>query len=166
MAIIDITASGTGNTIVRASAYLDEYFWCRTGSIQKYLDTESTIQIGDESGDTFDELTAIRLENDVVDEIIEYLDMAFYLSTETKVRYLITQASKLTAARIATSRFAGTMTLEIAEFIRRLENQAWAGLMRSFLRGTIRGLTSKSTTYKERLIHYKTREQGVINPDV
>lgn len=159
---MDLSASGIAQTSCSCIGYLLEYFWCRTIDIQKYLDENSTISIGD----TFDTNTAIRIENDTVDEIIEYLDYVVCVTTDSRIRFLKTQAARITAARIATSRFAGTMTLEIAEFIRRLENQAWAALMRAFLRGSIRGLVSKDTTYQERLLHYKIREQGVINPDV
>jgi hypothetical protein len=159
--IISITASWNTLTDATATGYNLEYFWCRTVDIQKYLDRESTIQIGTGTG-YFELADAYRLENDVVADIIEYLSPAFIITTEVRIRYLKTQASKLTAAAIATSRFAGTMSGDIADFVKRLRNEAWSALMRSFISGTITGITPKTLSYKERLILYKNREQAVL----
>jgi hypothetical protein len=161
MGIIAITATWDGLTEATATGYNLEYFWCRTVDIQKYLDSESTIQIGTGEG-YFELVDAYRLENDVISDIIEYLSPAFEITVETRTRYLKMIASKLTASAIATTRFAGTMTGDIAEFVKRLRNEAWSSLQRSFLSGAITGVTAKDLTMKERLILYKNREQAVL----
>ncbi|MHC4395616.1 MAG: hypothetical protein ACYS1A_08165 [Planctomycetota bacterium] len=111
----------------------------------------------------FDEADAIRLENNIVNEIITYLSTVFILplpyATEPT---LITNAAKLTAAEIGFSRMAASIGNEPSEWTNRLKNEGWSSLQKIFINQNLPTGTPKSVPFWQRLIMSKTREKAVV----
>lgn len=150
---------------VQAQAQVSAYTWCTREDIQTYLDEESTITIGSAGSDaTFDEVTAKRLENDVVTEIVTYLSAVFNLSAASESDILVANAAKLTAAQIGMGRQASSIGVEVAHWTIRLENKTWASLQRIFISQSLSGtaITAKNVPLWQRLLMAKTRERSIV----
>lgn len=160
MAQQECTGTVQVTTSLQATATLSAYIWCNTISVQTYLDTESTIALGD----NYDLASAKRLENDVVYEIIEYLSSVYTISISSVANILTAVASKLTAARIAMGRMDASIGMDPANWTIRLSNEAWATLIRIFVNQTLSGsnITTLSVPLWKRLMLAKSRERSVV----
>lgn len=151
-----ITATSSAQAIGSLTAFL----WCTTANIQAYLDTESTIVLGD----NYELSTAKILENDVVQEIVNYLLTVYIITTSTDSAILKVVAAKLTAAQIAMGRMAASMGADLAEFTERLKNEAWSTLQRIFISQSLPAaeVTPKSVAFPLRIYLSKMRERAVV----
>lgn len=161
MAQVECTGTVSAVSTMQAEAIVSAYLWCDTDDIQTYLDTTSTIRLGD----NYDLATAKRLENDKVNTILNYLSTVFTIDVTVVSAELIGIATQLTAVQIVTGRMA-SVGGELAQWVERLNNDAWARLQRIFLSQTLVGtgfLVSNVPLWK-RLILAKTRERAIV-PD-
>lgn len=163
MAIVNIEGTSSIQSDTFASPLVLGFLWCTVEDIQKYLDQESTIQIGDGSGNTFSLNDAMRIENDVVRDIIDFLSSVYEIDVTSILDFLISQTSRLTAAAIGVTRFAASMGISEADWTNRYKNEAWAALRRSVINQSTSGLVKKSVPIHIRLIYAKTRERAVIS---
>jgi len=137
------------------------YLWCTTAEIQAFLDAESVITIGNETG-TYSEDDAMILENGIVYEIVSYLSPFFVISVTTVNPLLAAIAAKLTAAQIGLARFGASMGNEPANWTYRLKNEAWAALQRIAIQQSLPNLAPKTLPLEQRLLLSKTRERTLI----
>lgn len=158
----DKAAIGTAEIVTNLEAGLTGFLWCTIESIEKYLDRESSIAIGDGASDTYALVDAIMMENAVVDEIVGYLSTAYEISRLVSDDYLRDIAAKLTAGQIGAARMGASMGNELTSWTFRLKNEGWAALQRIFIHQTLQELTTKSIPYWRRLMLAKTRERAVI----
>jgi len=159
MATRECTGTIAATSSVQANASLTAFLWCTTADIQAYLDTESTIVLGD----NYELSTAKILENDIVQEIVSYLLAAYTITTATDSAILKVQAAKLVAAQIATGRMGASMGMDSAEFAERLKNEAWSTLQRVFVSQSLPAAetASKTVSLALRLLYSKLRERTV-----
>ena len=166
MAQKECTGTASAVFVCQAQSRMVAYLWCTTQDIQAYLDDESTIVIGsaNDTSSNFDETTAKRLENHVVEVIVEYLVAVYTITNTSSANILIVSASQLTAAQIGFGRFASSIGNEPAHWTIRLENRVWAVLQRIFVSQSLSGtgITAKSVPFWKRLIMAKTRERSII----
>ncbi len=146
----------------QANASLTAFLWCTTAGIQAYLDTQSTIVLGD----NYELSSAKILENDAVQEIVSYLLAVYTITTATDSAILKVQATKLVAAQIAMGRMGASMGMELAEFAERLKNEAWSTLQRIFVSQSLPAAeaTAKTVSFALRIFFSKLRERTVV-PD-
>ena len=162
MAAIVLTATVGVSSLVSGEADNLGYLWCKRIDIQKYLDQESVILIGDPNDNefNFDEADAMRMENDSVAEIVDYLSGSYTISTTDILPVLVKDAAKMTAASIGLARQASSQGVEVAGWTVRLDSQAWSSLKRKFINQTL-NLTATSLSIQSRLIMSKLRERAV-----
>jgi len=160
MAQRECTGTIQASFSLQATATLSAYIWCSTNSIQAYLDTESTIVLGDNYGLA----TAKVLENDAVKSIVSYLSPVFTLSVSSVSDELIRIASQITASQIAAGRMGASLGSDLAEWITRMKNEAWASLQRAFISQTLSGtgITTKTVPLWKRLLFSKSRERAIV----
>ena len=163
MAAIVLTTTVGITSVVSADAENLGYLWCKRIDIQIYLDQESVILIGDPNDNefNFDEADAMRMENDSVREIIDYLSGSYTIAVTDILPVLVKDAAKMTAASIGLARQASSQGMEIAGWTVRLDGQAWSSLKRKFINQTL-SLTAVSLSITDRLIMSKLRERQVV----
>lgn len=163
MAAIVLTTTVGITSVVSADAENLGYLWCTRIGIQIYLDQESVILIGDPNDNefNFDEADAMRMENDSVREIIDYLSGSYTIAVTDILPVLVKDAAKMTAASIGLARQASSQGMEIAGWTVRLDGQAWSSLKRKFINQTL-SLTAVSLSITDRLIMSKLRERQVV----
>lgn len=162
MAAIVLTTTVGISSLVSGDADVLGYLWCKRMDIQKYLDKESTILIGDPNDNefNFDEADAMRMENDSVLEVVDYLTVSYEITLEDDLPVLVKDAAKMTAASIGLARQASSQGMEVAGWTVRLDNQAWSSLKRKFINQTL-NLAKKDVAIQDRLIMSKLRERAV-----
>lgn len=134
------------------------YLWGTMAGIQIYLDDESTIQIGD----NYDDADAQIVENAIVREVVEYLSPVYVISESDSSALLGDQVNKLTAAQIGIARMGSTLGNDLAPWTLRLQNQAWAVLMRGFVSQSLTGILTKDVPLWKRFLLAKSRERAII----
>lgn len=162
MAAIVLTTTVGITSVVSADAENLGYLWCKRIDIQIYLDKESVIFIGDinDSDFNYDEASAMRIENNNVREIVDYLSGSYTIAVTDILPVLVKDAAKMTAASIGLARQASSQGMEIAGWTVRLDGQVWSSLKRKFIIQTL-NLTTISLSIPDRLILSKLRERAV-----
>jgi len=136
------------------------YIWTTKKDIQRYLNDESVIQIGDGSGDTYPEVDAQGMENAVVREIVTYLSSVYEIDEDSNVPLFKDIVAMWTAARIGIA-FSSAISNDPASWAYRYENAIWASLQQRFINQDIAGLTKVTIPLWKRLIYGKRRERAI-----
>jgi len=155
---VNVSADMLGTLNSEADGEIIAFYWCTEYDIQKYLDEESVIKIDD----GYDLTDAIRMENDVVIEIVGYLNSVYVITKESNSRELRVVAAKLTAAAIGQARQGSSMGNSLVEWTSRLQNSAWSTLQRYFINQNLIGLTKITVPFVTRLFTSKLRERAVV----
>ena len=141
------------------------YLWTTTDMIQKYLDIDSTMKIGDDSDGNFSVGSAEVFENDSVYEIKTMLSAAFSIVPDDNVD-LERMAAKLTASKIGTSRI-GSGIGNVPDWTIRYKNEVFSQLIRMLINHNtvnIEGATKRDdVNLADILILAKVREQVVAS---
>jgi len=133
-----------------------EYIWSSTSDIQRFLNDESVINIGD----TYPENDAQYMENGVVREIIAYLSTVYEIDEDSNVPLLKELVAMLTASRIGTA-FSSAISSDPVSWAYRYENAVWASLKQRFINQDISELTTRSVSMVNRLIMSMRHERTI-----
>ena len=122
--------------------------------IQKYLDKDSIIRIGD----TYPISNAMMMENSIVYEIYQYLTEVYDATFATIFSFPVIQdvVCMLTASEIGFAYFGSSLGNPLTTWAGRLEDRAWRILMRLYI-GQELGVTKKNVSFGQRLLRSKTR---------
>jgi hypothetical protein len=137
-----------------------EYIWTTKADIQRYLNDESVIQIGDGTGDTYPEVDAQGMENAVVREVVTYLSSVYEIDEDSNIPLLKDIAAMWTAARIGIA-FSSAISNDPTSWAYRYENEVWASLQQRFVNQDIADLTKVTKPLWQRLMFGKRRERAV-----
>ncbi len=141
------------------------YRWATEEQIQNFLDSESTIVIGDDAADNYSTATAQQQENLATYDVEMFLSPGWEIPLPTGDTYLELLAAKLTAAYVGTSRFGASFGNIATEWATRYKSEVWSALSRMIANQdniTIAGAIKKTMTLEQRLLAAKTREQAII----
>lgn len=141
------------------------YRWATEEQIQNFLDSASTIVIGDNAAKNFPTVTAQQQENLATYDVEMFLAPGWEIPLPTGDIYLQLMAAKLTAAYIGTSRFGASFGNISTEVATRYKSEVWSALSRMIANQdsiTIVGAIKKTMTLEQRLLAAKTREQAII----
>ncbi len=130
-----------------------EYLWTTKSDIQRFLNNESVITIGN----TYPETDAMSMENGVVKEIITYLSSFYEIDEDSDIASLKELTAMLTAARIGTA-FSSAISNDPTSWAYRYENAVWASLQQRVVNQDISELTVVSVPLWKRLLYAKRRE--------
>lgn len=133
-----------------------EYLWCTKSGIQRFLNDESVISIGD----TYQEIDAMAMENGVVREIIAYLSSVYEIDEDSNVALLKELACMYTAARIGIA-FSSAISNDPTSWAYRYMNEVWASLKQRFSNQDIAELQKVTMPPHWRLVFAKRRERTV-----
>lgn len=133
-----------------------EYIWTTKSDIQRFLNDQSVIGIGDE----LPEADAMATENGVVREIIVYLSSFYEIDEDSDIELLKELTAMLTASRIGNA-FSASISNDPTSWAYRYENQVWASLQQRAIKQDITDLTTVSVPLWQRLIYAKRREQTI-----
>lgn len=128
------------------------FIWSDEREITVYLDADSVIKIGE----TYSMADAIRIENNVVRMIIGYLGDVYEISEKDKIPYLRVATAMLVASELGFAKFGSTMGNPLTSWASRLEENAWAMLVRCYISQSL-PLIKKSVPYVMRLLNSKQR---------
>ena len=133
-----------------------EYVWTTASDIQRYLNDESVIDIGD----TYPSEDAIYMENGVVREIVTYLSSFYVINEDSNVPLLEELTAQLTAAKIGMA-FSSAISNDPLSFAYRYQNEVWASLQQRAVNQDISELTKVTVPLYKKLIFAKRRERTV-----
>ena len=143
------------------------YQWTNKETIQKYLDLDGTIVIGEEGGEekgNFSEDTSEIFENDSVYEIETMLSAAWEIPLPTDNTDLSRIAAKLTASKIGTSR-VGSSIGKIPDWTDRYKNEVFSQIIRMLVNNNTVNISEatkrEDVSIADILILAKVREQTV-----
>lgn len=157
MAEIILTATIAIETEMTCRLTKMDYIWTTESDIQRYLNDESVINIGD----TYKQTDAQNMENGVVREIIAFLSTFYEIDEDSNVPLLKELAAQLTAAKIAMA-YSSAIANDPLSFAYRYQNEVWASLMQRAIKQDISELTAKKIALPFRLIFSKRRERNII----
>ena len=156
MAEIVLSATIAIETEMTCKLTLIEYLWTTKSDIQRFLNDESVITIGD----TYPEEDAQYMENGVVREIVAYLSSFFEIDEDSNVPLLKELTAMLTAARIALA-FSSAISNDPLSFAYRYQNEVWASLQQRAVKQDLSELTAVTVPLWQRLVYSKRREQTI-----
>ncbi len=156
MAEIVLTATIAIETEMTCRLSMAEYIWTTESDIQRYLNDESVIDIGD----TYTQTDAQNMENGVVREIIAYLSSFYEIDEDSNVSLLKELTAQLTASRIAMA-FSSAIANDPLSFAYRYQNEVWASLQQRAVNQDISELTVVSMPMWKRLMFSKRRERTI-----
>jgi len=156
MAEIALSATIDIETVMTCRLTKLEYIWSSTSDIQRFLNDESVIDIGD----TYPENDAQYMENGVVREIIAYLSTVYEIDEDSNVLLLKELTAMLTASRIGTA-FSSAISNDPVSWAYRYENAVWASLKQRFINQDISELTTRSVSMVNRLIMSMRHERTI-----
>lgn len=159
-----LECTGTSNSVVSMQSAMTwySYMWCTREAIQKYLDRESTIRIGTTDGSNYSHQDAKAMENDVVREVVAYLDSVYVMTISDSSALLIAHIAKLTAAQIGMARLGASMGNDLTPWTERYKNEAWAALSRYVINHNLSHVTKRTVPFWQRLMYAKSRERSII----
>lgn len=137
------------------------YIWTTKDDIQRYLNNESVIQIGDGTTDTYPEVDAQNMENAVIREIVTYLSSVYEIDEDSNIPLLKDIVAMWTAARIGIA-FSSAISNDPTSWAYRYENEVWASLQQRFINQDISDLTKVTSPLWQRLVYAKRRERTVV----
>lgn len=139
------------------------YLWTTTVDIQRYLDVESTITVGDGVDGNYSISDSEGMEKGIVNSIKGYLSISLTLPADDSIPDVLKEAAaKLTAAAIGTARMGSSMGNDLTPWTDRLKNEAWSELQRIFVSQVLVGAVAISIPLWQRLILSRLRERTVI----
>lgn len=141
------------------------YRWATEEQIQNFLDSESTIIIGDDATDNYPTATAQQQENLATYDVEMFLSPGWEIPLPIDDTYLELLVAKMAAAYIGTSRFGASFGNISTEWATRYKSEVWSALSRMIANQdsiTITGAVKKTMTLEQRLLAAKTREQAII----
>jgi hypothetical protein len=159
MAAVEMQASIVITTSITVRLTITEYLWTTKADIQRYLNNESVIQIGD-SSDTYPEVDAMSMENAIVREVVTFLSSVYEIDEDSNVPLLKDIVAMWTAARIGIA-FSSAISNDPTSWAYRYENEVWASLQQRFVNQDISDLTKVTKPLWQRLMFGKRRERAV-----
>jgi nuclear transport factor 2 (NTF2) superfamily protein len=156
MAAIALSATINIETEMTCRLTKLEYIWTTESDIQRFLNDESVIDIGD----TYTSADAQYMENGVVREIVAYLSSFYEIDEDSNVPLLKELTAMLTAARIALA-FSSAISNDPLSFAYRYQNEVWASLQQRAVKQDLSELTVVTVPLWQRLVYSKRREQTV-----
>ncbi len=162
MPAVEFEATIQIETEITLELSMKEYIWASKNDIQRYLDAESVIKIGDSSNENYSESEAQDMENGVVYEIITYLSSVYEITTESNVNLLKEITAMLTASKIGLARMGSSIGNDVTDWTNRLKNEAWASLQQRFVNQDISELTAKDVPLWRKMMFSKRREQAIV----
>jgi hypothetical protein len=124
MAAVEMQATIAITTSITVRLTVSEYLWTTKADIQRYLNNESVIQIGD-SGDTYPEVDAMSMENAIVREVVTFLSSVYEIDEDSNIPLLKDIVAMWTAARIGIA-FSSAISNDPTSWAYRYENEVWA----------------------------------------
>jgi len=163
--VINVAGTAAMQSLVSATLYRPAFLWASRKAIQRFLDQESVIIIGNVISDStnYDEEDAEEMENGVARMIVNYLSYSLEITISTESEELKEITAMMTAARIGLARMGSSMGNVPAAWTVRLQNDGWARLQQIFISQTLTGVTAKAAPLANRLIMAKTRQRSLIN---